>query len=442
MNSQEALQILDELIKPTPINDLQELVFQQSWQGKTYQQIAESINYDPDYIRKIGSELWQTLSKKINTKVSKTNFKTIIRQYGDKFIGEKNTKIKPINFNYKQQLKIPEGAVPLDSIFYVKRDLIEQQCYQEILKAGSLILIKAPSLFGKTSLKNRIIAYANQYNYHIVKINFEQTDLPLFNDSRQLLRWFCANIANQLNLTTNLDDYWDEDLGYKVSCTLYLENYILEQTKNPLIIALDNVDLLFEYPKISATFFPLLRFWYETAKDVEIWQKLRLIVVYSTDVYIPFNIHQSPFNVGVHFRLPEFTESQIETLAQLYELSSENQLKLTKNLINLVGGNPYLIRLAMYHLKTQTISFNQLWETAPTLSGIYRHHLLDLWTKLQNFPDLLAILNKIVTIDAGVVIEPVIAYKLESMGLIKLIGDLATPSCELYRIFFQKQLRN
>ena len=440
MNVEEALLILEQVIKPTHINDLQELVFEECWQGKTYQQIADIAGYDHDYIRGIGSQLWQILSARLNTKVSKHNFRGVIRQYKSKNIPQKVAEKNQIITAKEIDLEVPEGAVPLDSPFYIERPPIEQQCYQEILKPGALILLKAPSLFGKTSLKKRIVAHSSQYNYHIVKINFEQADKSLFDNTTQFLRWFCANIARQLKLKPNLDDYWDDDFGSKISCTLYLESYILEQLENPLILALDQVNILFEYPQITANFFPLLRSWYEEAKDVDVWQKLRLIVIYSTDIYVPLNINQSPFNVGLSFRLPEFTESQIETLAKLHQLSSENQINFIKNLIKLVGGNPYLIRLAMYNVKNKQITVEQLLETATTLSGIYSNHLRLQWTKLQNVPLLLKAMEKIVNTEQSVQIEPIIAHKLESMGLAKFIGDKVIPSCELYRIFFRNQL--
>lgn len=440
MNVEEALLILEQLVKPTQINDLQELIFEECWQGKTYQQIADIAGYDHDYIRGIGSQLWQILSDRLNTKVSKHNFRGVIRQYQSKNLPQKVAEKNQFITDKGIDLEIPEGAVPLDSPFYIERPPIEQQCYQEILKPGALILLKAPSLFGKTSLKKRIVAHSSQYNYHIVQIDFEQADKSLFDNITQFLRWFCANIARQLKLKPNLDDYWDDDFGSKISCTLYLESYILEQLENPLILALDQVHILFEYPQITANFLPLLRSWYEEAKDVDVWQKLRLIVIYSTDIYVPLNINQSPFNVGLSFRLPEFTESQIETLARLHQLSSKNQLNFIKNLIKLVGGNPYLIRLAMYNIKNKQISAEQLLETATTLSGIYSNHLRLQWTKLQNFPILLKAIEKIVNIEQSVKIEPITAHKLESMGLAKFIGDKVIPSCELYRIFFRNQL--
>jgi AAA-like domain len=38
---------------------------------------------------------------------------------------------------------------------------------------------------------------------------------------------------------------------------------------------------------------------------------------------------------------------------------------------------------------------------------------------------------------AGVQLGPTQAYKLESMGLVTLLGDKVYPGCEIYRQFFQ-----
>ena len=60
----------------------------------------------------------------------------------------------------------------------------------------------------------------------------------------------------------------------------------------------------------------LLRAWHERGKVEQVWKRLRLVVVHSTDVYIPLNINESPFNVGVPIELPEFTPEQVQELAR------------------------------------------------------------------------------------------------------------------------------
>ncbi|MCZ8127839.1 MAG: AAA-like domain-containing protein [Microcystis sp. LE19-114.1B] len=46
----------------------------------------------------------------------------------------------------------------------------------------------------------------------------------------------------QLNLEAKLDDYWDENIGIKMSWTIYFEEYILREIKQPLVLAFSRGD--------------------------------------------------------------------------------------------------------------------------------------------------------------------------------------------------------
>jgi hypothetical protein len=45
-----------------------------------------------------------------------------------------------------------------------------------------------------------------------------------------------------LNLEAKLDDYWDENIGIKMSWTIYFEEYILREIKQPLVLAFSRGD--------------------------------------------------------------------------------------------------------------------------------------------------------------------------------------------------------
>ncbi len=137
MTIEEALAIIDATLKPKRINDLQELVFRQSWSGKTYQEMASGAGYDHDYIRLVGFQLWQALSNAFGKKITKKNFRSVLRQHlsEGEANGEGNSKIKAtIKQGKLPPLELPEGPVSLDSPFYVERPPIEERCYYEILK--------------------------------------------------------------------------------------------------------------------------------------------------------------------------------------------------------------------------------------------------------------------------------------------------------------------
>ncbi|MFO0108748.1 MAG: AAA-like domain-containing protein, partial [bacterium] len=55
-------------------------------------------------------------------------------------------------------------------------------------------------------------------------------------------------------------------------------------------------------------------------------------------------------------------------------------------------------------------------------------------------PGLIRTYTELVTTKESLVIDPIHAYKLESLGLITFDGDRVLPRCQLYRTYFAKQL--
>lgn len=336
-----------------------------------------------------------------------------------------------------QGLAFPSGPVPLDSPFYVHRPPIEDLAYNELGKPGSVIRIRAPRKMGKSSLSCRIIDRAQAQGYSSAIIDFKQADESIFVSLNKFLRWFCAYLTRQLKLKPMLDDFWDEDMGIKVSCTIYLEGYLLEEIDRPIVLVLNEINRVFKHPKIAADFLPLLRFWHEQAKQVDTFKKLRLVVVHSTEIYIPLNINQSPFNVGLPIKLPEFNLEQVEDLAARHQLNWTTGSEV-EELMAMVGGHPYLVRLALYHLVVgeSTKSLEQLLAEAATPTGIYSNHLRDLLAILRQQPKLAAGLKQVLAAPEVSGLDSLLAYELESMGLVKFEGDRVRVSCELYRRYF------
>jgi AAA-like domain len=432
----DALAVIETFLKPKYLGAVQELVFRQCWLGMSYEEIAERSGYDADYLRGVGARLWQTLSDSVGERMTKNNFRSVLRQQNVQNL-DLGTRMPPS----MKDLEFPDGPVPLGSAFYIERSSIESQAGQAILRPGALIHVKAPQRMGKTSWLIRLLQEAETQGLRTVRLNLRQADSSVLQSLDKFLRWFCANLANQLQLEPLLDNYWDLDLGSKVSCTDYIQHYLLGNHPNPLAIALDETSYLFEYPEIAKEFLPLLRFWHEEANNLTTWQNLRLIVVYATDSYIPLNINQSPFNVGLALQLPEFSLSQVLDLAQRHGLDWQDQPdgELTA-LMAMVGGHPYLIRLALYYLSTKRVFFAQLLREAPTQAGLYSDHLQSYLVILQQYPDLSAAFRQVIVADAPVRLETIVAYKLCRMGLVKFLGDEVVPGCELYRLYFRDRL--
>ncbi|HEY9603513.1 MAG TPA: AAA-like domain-containing protein, partial [Allocoleopsis sp.] len=255
----------------------------------------------------------------------------------------------------------PGGAVPLTSGLYVERPPIEADCFEEILQPGALIRIKAPRQMGKTSLMARILNHAKEQGYQTIPLTLQRADGALLSDLDRFLRWFCEQVGRRLKRLNQLEEYW-QGYGSKDKCIAYFEECLLEELDTPLVIGLDEVDRVFPHREIADDFFALLRSWYEFARygdfTSELWEKLRLVVVHSTEVYVPLDINQSPFNVGTNVELLEFTSAQVQDLARRYGLSwSTPQVE---QLMTFVGGHPYLVRKALYHIRRQDARLEEL----------------------------------------------------------------------------------
>jgi hypothetical protein len=342
--------------------------------------------------------------------------------------------------------ELPGGQVSLNSTFYVERfssgdgtrTTVETECYKSVIQPGALIRIKAPRRMGKTSLIVRILHQAAKLGYHTLLLSFQLADKVIFRDLDHFLRWFCANVGLGLQLPNQLATYWDDLFGSKISCKIYFEQYLLAQINQPLVLALDDVDCLFSYPDLADEFFGLLRTWHEESRNRDVWKKLRLVVAHSTEVYIPLNVNKSPFNVGLPVELRSLSAEQMQDLAGRYGLDCPAQV--VEQLIALVGGHPYLVQMAFYHLWQQDITVEQLLQTASTSSGIYTDHLQHQLWHLQQSPELATAFAQVIKSASPVDLELVQAVKLQSMGLVHLHDNQAIPSCKLYCQYFRDRL--
>jgi hypothetical protein len=478
MTEKEALEAVKKAISPESLSHVQEVVFMQSWSGQLYPDIAKAVGYHPEYIRDVGAQLWRSLSDSIGQKVTKKNVRFVLNTLSENNLLPIGTDPSSIGFaNGSQtnssldnrltgnrllsdgsqvphsqvdnllrtqttttQLAFPSVGLSVKSALYVPRSPAEEQAFSELNRPGGLLRIKAPSNTGKTSLLLRALDYARAQGARTVLINMQEADTAILNDLGRFLRWFCRNTAKQLGIENKLDDYWDEEIGHKVSCKIYFREYLLTQVSEPIVLALDEVDQLFEYPALVQDFLPMLRVWHEEAMELAIWQKLRLALAYNTEVYVPLKISQSPFNIGLSVQLPMLSLTQTQALAEQYNLppSKGAEAEPLAQLHALVSGHPYLIQLALYWLSERELTLASLLKDAHTQSGIYSTHLRRHWQIMQRQPELKGALAQVLKgREQGAHIDTFLAYQLERMGLVHIVGNAAVINSELYSLYFK-----
>jgi WD40 repeat protein len=80
LDAEDALRALDAVLNQTSLTNVEEQIFRGTWKGSTYEQIAAQADYDPEYIKHVGYQLWQRLSEVFGEKVTKGNLQVILRR--------------------------------------------------------------------------------------------------------------------------------------------------------------------------------------------------------------------------------------------------------------------------------------------------------------------------------------------------------------------------
>lgn len=332
---------------------------------------------------------------------------------------------------------------------YVKRRLIEQQVYQSLSLTNCILRIKAPKNMGKTILINQVLEQLqNKENYQTVSISFREADSSHLSELNELLRWLYTNISNQLDIKDKSGyppklNTWDNSsktFGSKKTCANYLEKYLLPKLKNPLVLCLDNLELLFLQENIYQDFLAMLRSWNDKASRNSLWQKLKLVISYAPNIDIKINPNQSPFNIGTAIDLPELTVKEVEQFAKNYQLNLDNSQ--VKELMKMVGGHPYLVELTFRSLKTRNqMKLAKILETAATKDGIYHSpHLQEYLAILKQHSNLAEVFLRIIKGKYLGNIESHAIKTLMNLGLVKYEDEEILVRCELYRLYFESYL--
>lgn len=274
--------------------------------------------------------------------------------------------IAPSSGPGRRSLPPPRSAY--DPAWYISRSEEESQALEALEYPGAAIALIAPEAFGKTWLLQHLLA-AVQGRGRVVNL-----DLRAFGDAELMKNYsrFLRELARQILVdacgtrpeiaAAAIEEAWCySDNPIDNINTLMRRKILCEFSDGKwLILALDGVDALGRHPYLE-DFFTLLRSWMDSAGRPP-WSALRLLLSLSTAPRLLISsIHQSPFNIATQLHLSDFNEEQIARLAALHELSWDRSER--QDLQSLIGGHPYLLRLAMYEARRHGRSIADL--TAP-----------------------------------------------------------------------------
>ena len=333
-------------------------------------------------------------------------------------------------------LESPEqGTMDPESRFYIKR-AEDGRARTAIRAQEGTLIIKGARQMGKSSLLNRVMATAVESGRQVVFLDFQLFDQPALSDRQRFFRQFCAWLTDELDLPNRIDDYWQADLPLPKICTSYMNRHLLKSLETPMILAMDEVDRVFN-TDFRSDFFSMLRSWHNKRATSKLWKRFSQILVISTEPYqLIEDLNQSPFNVGQTLRLRDFTAHQTADLNQRHGCPlTEAQVS---QLMRLLSGHPYLVRRALYLLATQEYSPADFFALAVSNQGPFgehlRRHLFRLTGKTPLVQGLMQIIQTQTYSDEQVI------WRLEGAGLVKREGKQMLPRCQLYADYFREHV--
>ena len=149
MQIEEALAAVEQVLDRGCLSKIEAIVFRQCWEGRSYLEIAQISGYDPGYIKDTGYRLWQQLSAAYGEKVTKQNFKGVLRRASDRPAATVSTQWHP-----KPQLDWGE-AIDV-SIFYGRTQELTTLQTWIVQDRCRLVTLLGMGGMGKTSLSVKL----------------------------------------------------------------------------------------------------------------------------------------------------------------------------------------------------------------------------------------------------------------------------------------------
>jgi hypothetical protein len=317
------------------------------------------------------------------------------------------------------------GALGPDSPFYVRRTA-DDWVSGHLRGPGATVVIKGPRQSGKSSLLARIHASRSANPPSSCYVDLQLMDRSQLSSLKTLLRSLAAKIGRELLVDEK--PTWDDELGSKDSLTYWIQDHVLGRAgAEPITLILDEVDRIFD-SDYRDDFFGLVRGWHGLRSRDSRWRNIHLVLGHSTDPALWIqDLEQSPFNVADRVTLQDFTTIDIQRLAAVHDLPNIDSPRL----MELIGGQPYLVRQALYAMAVSHWDVDRLSAEVLADRGPFSDHLRQFSWRLQKNQDLCAGVKQILQRRACA--DPQVFERLKSSGL--AAGETNTQARLRYGIY-------
>jgi DNA-binding winged helix-turn-helix (wHTH) protein len=398
---------------------------QRAGQLVTRDELLEALWPGLDVNEEVLTQLVKKLRRALDDDAKEPRYLVTVLKRGYRF------QAQPLADEGPQNLALQPPRAAYDPRWYVARPEEEKRARDYLATPGLPAVLLAPERSGKTWLLRHLLHEARREpGTRAVALSLDLFDREALGSLATFLRELSLQLCAALGVPDDeVARAFARSPNPKANMNWLLERALLPD-QGRLVIALDRADALWGLP-VQDEFFGLLRAWAENGAAEEKWPALRLLLAVSTTPALLIrDPSQSPFNLTEPIRLLDLDEAQVLKLAALHRLALGPAE--AKKIAALVGGHPYLVRLALYALAQGGRALDAL--LAP--GGVYDDYLARLSARLLRQPGLREALS-LAARGAGREVPPEAAQRLLGAGLLTADG---TAGLRLRHALYQRLL--
>lgn len=196
---------------------------------------------------------------------------------------------------------------------------------------------------GKSSLMVRTATRLRQEGIAVAIIDLTALGLQL-----AIEQWYFGlllRVGEQLELEDSLEVYWfsHPHLSPLQRWMRALTEVVLTEITGPVVIFIDEIDLILGLPFSADEFFVGIRELYNhRSENAELLRLTFCLLGVAIPGELVSDVRITPFNIGRSIDLTDFTESEAMTLSLGMGGSRHTQTALVKRVLYWTGGQPYL----------------------------------------------------------------------------------------------------
>ncbi|MDZ8261280.1 AAA-like domain-containing protein [Nostoc sp. ChiQUE01b] len=223
---------------------------------------------------------------------------------------------------------------------------IPRQADAELLalcRAATFAYVLTPRQLGKSSLMIRTAEQLIEEGVQCVIIDISG-ELGVNLTAEQWYKGLLTVIADQLMLTTNLEQWWQTHyhLGVTQRLTKFFVEVLLTEINDCVVIFVDEIDTTLSL-NFTDDFYATIRYFQVARATNPEFRRLSFVLIgVATPGDLIRDPKRTPFNIGQRVDLTDFTFEEAQPLAAGLGLPIETGQNVLRWVLKWTGGHPYL----------------------------------------------------------------------------------------------------